>query len=193
MRACVLLKFGEIVLRGRNRWRFYAQLQRNVKRALHDLGPLELRQRGGVLAILAPAEHADELLARARDVVGVTLVHPARVLEKSADAAADAAIDLLRDKPGETFAVRARRRDKSFPLGSHELASLVADGCRLTERERGVTQLVARGLSMHAIAGRLQLSPWTVQDHLKSIFEKVGVSTRGELVARMFFEPRATP
>jgi DNA-binding CsgD family transcriptional regulator len=81
------------------------------------------------------------------------------------------------------------------PARPHELAPLVADAYGLTERERAVTQLVARGLPTSAIAGRLHLSPWTVQDHLKSIFGKVGVGTRGELVARMFFEhyaPRLT-
>ena len=74
------------------------------------------------------------------------------------------------------------------PARPHELAPLIADAYALTERERVVTQLVAQGLSTDAIAGRLHLSPWTVQDHLKAIFEKVEVSTRGELVARLFFE-----
>jgi DNA-binding CsgD family transcriptional regulator len=74
------------------------------------------------------------------------------------------------------------------PIRPHQLAPLIADAYELTDRERAITQLVARGLSTDAIAKRLYLSPWTVQDHLKSIFEKVGVSARGELVARLFFE-----
>jgi DNA-binding CsgD family transcriptional regulator len=77
----------------------------------------------------------------------------------------------------------------------HELAPLIADAYGLTERERAVTQLVAQGLPTNAIAYRLYISPWTVQDHLKAIFDKVGVSTRGELIARVFFThyaPRLT-
>jgi DNA-binding CsgD family transcriptional regulator len=77
------------------------------------------------------------------------------------------------------------------PARPHELAPLVADAYGLTERERDVTELVARGLPTGAIAARLGISPWTVQDHLKATFEKVGVVTRGELVARVFFQQRA--
>jgi len=76
-----------------------------------------------------------------------------------------------------------------------ELAPLIADAYGLTERERLVTELVARGFSTSEIAARLHLSAYTVQDHLKAIFDKSGTGSRGDLVARLFFDhyaPRLT-
>lgn len=75
------------------------------------------------------------------------------------------------------------------PASGHQLEPLIAAVHGLTARERAVVALVAEGLPTIAIADRLHLSPWTVQDHLKTIFRKVGVGTRGELVARLFIGP----
>ena len=69
-----------------------------------------------------------------------------------------------------------------------EMAPLIADAYGLTERERLVTELVAQGFSTNEISTRLHLSAYTVQDHLKSIFEKSGTGSRGDLVARLFFD-----
>lgn len=69
-----------------------------------------------------------------------------------------------------------------------EMAPLIADAYRFTDAECRVTELVARGLSTRQIAGRLQVSVYTVQDHLKSIFTKSGASSRGDLVAKLFFD-----
>jgi DNA-binding CsgD family transcriptional regulator len=74
------------------------------------------------------------------------------------------------------------------PARPSELAPLIADAYGLTARERRVTQLVAQGLSTAEIARRLHVAAYTVQDHLKAIFDKTGAGTRGELVARVFFD-----
>jgi DNA-binding CsgD family transcriptional regulator len=58
----------------------------------------------------------------------------------------------------------------------------------VTAREREIATLIAQGLSNPEIAAALVLSPYTVQDHIKSLLEKTGVSTRQELVARMFLD-----
>src|SRR5262249_95055 len=60
-----------------------------------------------------------------------------------------------------------------------DLAELVAEAYGLTARERRVSELVAQGLPNAGIAARLYLSTYTVQDHLKAIFEKLDVSSRG--------------
>ncbi|MFJ8077211.1 LuxR C-terminal-related transcriptional regulator [Streptomyces sp. NPDC096176] len=74
------------------------------------------------------------------------------------------------------------------PAKTSEIVPLIVDAYELTGRETEVTQCIARGLPTGEIAKHLHLSPHTVRDHIKAIFEKVGVSTRGELVGKLFTE-----
>jgi DNA-binding CsgD family transcriptional regulator len=73
-----------------------------------------------------------------------------------------------------------------------EMAPLMAAAYGLTDSERRVTELVAQGLSTRQVARLLNVSAYTVQDHLKSIFAKSGTGSRGDLVARLFFDHYAT-
>lgn len=118
------------------------------------------------------------------------------------------------DAPGEVALSRVLPREGRW-IVLHG-AALVADGARrvavivepanparisplrmaayqLTEREQDVTRLVLRGDSTSQIAEALYVSPHTVQQHLKNVFEKTGVRSRRELVGKVFFshyEPR---
>src|SRR4029077_14129901 len=69
-----------------------------------------------------------------------------------------------------------------------ELEPLIADAYGRTDRERRVTELVAKGFSTNYIGQRLYLSAYTVQDHLKSIFDKTGAGSGGRPVPRLFFD-----
>jgi len=129
---CVLLKLGEVVLKGGNRYQFERMLQANIRRAIADVsGQVRLWQRDGVIVIrvapdseAAPALTADRIAERARDVMGIARVCRAVRVAKDPDAAIDAAVALMAGKEG-SFAVRARRRDKRFAVTSAELATRI--------------------------------------------------------------------
>ena len=74
------------------------------------------------------------------------------------------------------------------PAPAAEIAPIVALAYGLSEREREVTRLCMQGRSTREMAAELSVSPYTVQDHLKAIFRKTGVRTRGELVGQVFLE-----
>lgn len=81
------------------------------------------------------------------------------------------------------------------PATPADIAPIIVRAYGLTPRQRDVVELVLRGTSTAGIAAHLHVSPWTVQDHLKAVFDKVGVNSRKELVSAVFFqqyEPRIT-
>jgi DNA-binding CsgD family transcriptional regulator len=69
-----------------------------------------------------------------------------------------------------------------------EIAPIIVQAYELSPRERQITELIAQGVGTAAIAERLHLSAHTVRDYVKTVFDKVGVSSRGELVAKLFAE-----
>ena len=79
------------------------------------------------------------------------------------------------------------------PAHPARIAPLLMSAFGLSEREEDVTRLVLQGQTTDAISRQLTISPHTVQEHLKSIFDKASVRSRRELVGKIFlmhYEPR---
>jgi len=79
------------------------------------------------------------------------------------------------------------------PAHPARITSLLMSAYGLTDRERDVTRLVLQGCSTSEIAADMVVSPHTVQQHLKSVFDKTQVRSRRDLVGKVFFshyEPR---
>jgi tRNA uracil 4-sulfurtransferase len=139
---CVLLKLGEIVLKGGNRHHFERILQENIRRAVRELDVgVRLWNRNGVMVLRLGGEHGpgehgpgehgaatgpaaeaamDQVAERVSSVMGIARVCRAVRVAKDPAAAINAAVALAAGRTG-TFAVRARRRDKRFPLTSADL------------------------------------------------------------------------
>ena len=74
-----------------------------------------------------------------------------------------------------------------------EIAPLIVDAYGLTKREGEITRLVLRGLSTAEVSEELHITPNTVRDHFKAIFDKTDVRSRRELVGQVFaqqYQPR---
>jgi DNA-binding CsgD family transcriptional regulator len=96
---------------------------------------------------------------------------------------------------GAPLLTQASRRVAVIVEPAHpaRIAPLLMAAYGLTEREQQISRLVLEGGSTTEIAERLAVSPLTVQQHLKSVFEKTGVHSRRQLVGKVFFshyEPR---
>ena len=164
-----------------------------------DAGLLLLDHQDGVeMANPAAAAWLDELPARGRRPPVVVSAVAQRAREIASGDGGRAATARARTASGRWITVRgwvlqngsdARTAITLEPARGPELAELFAEAYGLTARQRRVSELVAQGLPNAAIAARLYLSTYTVQDHLKAIFEKLDVSNRGQLVARLFLDP----
>ena len=72
--------------------------------------------------------------------------------------------------------------------GPTAVAPLIVEAFGLSDRERQIVPLILRGASTQEIARTLCLSPLTVQDHLKTIFDKMGVRSRRQIAGKIFFD-----
>lgn len=135
------------------------------------------RLPASVLAVAGAAfdprsDHATNAFARVRSRTGAwVLLHGA----------------LLEGGEGRRVAVIVE------PAHPARIYPLLMSAYQLTEREQAVTSQILHGSSTTQIATELNISPHTVQQHLKSVFDKTGVHSRRDLVAKIFFnhyEPR---
>ena len=129
MNEMILLKLGEMVLKGLNRRSFEDKLQANIYRRLNNLGQFRVYTRQSTTYVEPMTDACDmdgawEALTRVFGVVGLSR---ARACEKDKDAILAAAREYLDDKlsTARTFKVETKRADKTFPMTSIQLSQYV--------------------------------------------------------------------
>jgi len=121
----VLLKYGEIALKGLNRPMFEQRLLKNISRVLAPIGKFSIRKSQSMLYVEPLEEGIDMDLAieRMQKVFGIVNICPAVSCDKDMDSIAKTTIECMRemDTEGKTFKVEAKREDKQFPLNSPQI------------------------------------------------------------------------
>jgi len=123
--SVILLRYGEIHLKGLNRPFFEGCLVKNIKAALKDIGPVAVITARGRFFVECPQEHAEEAMARLSRVFGLISLSPAMVCERDMPAIEKMAVELMEERlkrgDAETFRMSCRRADKQFGMDSMEM------------------------------------------------------------------------
>ena len=125
MKEIILIKNGELVLKGLNRNTFEDTLIKNIKRRLNGLGKCSIKKAQSAIFI-EPLEEDfdfDEALYRVSLIFGIAAFNRALVCDKNIDDILGKGVPYLKDAlaSAKTFKVEAKRADKSFPLKSPEI------------------------------------------------------------------------
>ena len=128
MQEVILLKLGEIVLKGLNRNTFEGALLKNIRRRLAPVGPFDVRFAQSTISITpGPGADFEAAVDRVRKIFGVITFSRACVTEKTMESVCAAAVEYLRPQLSavRAFKVETKRSDKKFPLKSPEISAEV--------------------------------------------------------------------
>lgn len=124
MKEIILVKNGELVLKGLNRSSFEDVLIKNMRRHLEDLGEFKFTKSQSTIMVEAPeGADLDDVANRLGKVFGIAAYSRAAVCEKDMQSIVNTAKEYLADELSlvSTFKVEAKRSDKKFPLKSPEI------------------------------------------------------------------------
>jgi thiamine biosynthesis protein ThiI len=129
MKEIILIKMGEIVLKGLNRKTFENALIKNIKYSVSKLGQFNLKNAQSTITLepLDDNVNIDEVIIKVSKIFGIAAFNRACVVEKQISEIEKAAVEYLKDELtlAKTFKVEAKRSDKAFPMKSPEICNQV--------------------------------------------------------------------
>ena len=122
----IMVRFGELNTKGKNKKEFIRTLAVNIKSALKDWPNLTLETRYDHIYVGLNNTPYQEVLERLQEVSGIHALSLVYRCEKDVDVIKESALALIKEEQGQTFKVKVKRGDKTFPLISDEITRIVA-------------------------------------------------------------------
>ena len=140
MKEIILVKYGEIILKGGNRPKFEKVLMENIRNAVRNIDRIKMNIMQATIYIEPEnPENLDLICERLSLIFGIVSITKAGVIDKNIESIREGAYEYCKKDllPGKKFKVEAKRADKRFPLTSVELSIDV--GGYLDDKIEGIT------------------------------------------------------
>ncbi|NMD70765.1 tRNA 4-thiouridine(8) synthase ThiI [Bacillus sp. DNRA2] len=149
----IIIRYGEISTKGRNRKQFIDKLRKSIKPLLKNTPKAKIDASRDRMYILLNGENGDEIIEGLRGIFGIQSFSPAVKVEKELDKMKDAALTLFQQvyKEGNTFKITGKRSDKTFELtaedinqefGAHILKSMDGSGLKVNVKNPDINLLI---------------------------------------------------
>lgn len=122
MNDVIVLRVSEIFLKGKNRHAFWRALVRNTRRLVRDLDGVRVQSSYMRVAVEHPPALRQACIDRLQRLFGMASMALATAVATDLDAIVAAAVATARARPGHSFKIETKRRDKSFPMTSQEVS-----------------------------------------------------------------------
>ena len=130
MKKVMALSLGELVLKGKNRYKFVNKLISTIKRNLRNIDHGKIYKNMGKVYVEVVTDNEEKMINRLKHVFGIVYIAPCYVVETDKEKIEEAVIKIvdetLKKNPSyKTFKVKTNRGDKSFPLNSMEISAKI--------------------------------------------------------------------
>lgn len=123
----IMVRFGELSTKGKNKIDFIRVLHKNIVRALKEFPGLEIYMRHDHIYVVLHDVDYHPVIERLQDVSGIqglSLVHKAK--DRDIENIKNLSLELIKQEEGKTFKVKVKRTDKKYPMVSDEITRAVA-------------------------------------------------------------------
>ena len=110
----IMIRYGELSTKGKNRKIFISQLAHNIKKSLHEFDEVKIHSDRDRMHIVLNGEDSDAVMSRLTPIFGIQSFSPVIKIDKDTDVICQTAIQMVKEiwQEGQTFKVQSRRSDK---------------------------------------------------------------------------------
>src|SRR5699024_1034430 len=122
----LLIRYGELGLKGRNIKHFIVQLQKNIEAALSDFSGIEVTRSMGRMFVVLNGQEPEPVIEKCKKIFGIYSLSLAIKTKNDVEAIKQGALAALKkSEDAKTFKVSAKRANKGFPVGSQEMNQIL--------------------------------------------------------------------